>query len=61
MIADLKLDTIEHAESRHGRLVAEQSRLWREVNALLKLNTPASRTQMRPLLERLETIDRELN
>jgi hypothetical protein len=61
MIGDLKLDTIEHAEGRHGRLVAEQSRLWREVNALMKPNTPASRAQMWPLLERLETIARELN
>ena len=61
MITDLKLDTIEHAESRHGRLVAEQSWLLQEIKALLKLNTHASREQMPPLIARLERVNRELN
>ncbi|MEZ0171144.1 hypothetical protein [Microvirga sp. TS319] len=61
MITDLKLDTLENAESHHGRLLAEQNRLWEEVNALMKQMTPENMAKLEPLHARLQRISRELN
>lgn len=60
MITDLKLDTLENAESHHGRLVAEQNRLWGEVNALMKHRTPENMAKLEPLHARLQRIQQEI-
>lgn len=61
MIVDLKLDTIQRTESRHGQLVAEREQLYREMDVLMEINTLESLAQMKPLLARIKVIGNELS
>ncbi|MGH0343911.1 hypothetical protein NKY44_08820 [Sinorhizobium meliloti] len=61
MIRDLKLDTIQRTESRHGQLVAEREQLYQEIDELMEINTPESLAGMKPLLARIKVIGNELS
>jgi hypothetical protein len=61
MIVDLKLDTIQRTESRHGQLVAEREQLYREMDVLMEINTPETLARMKPLLARIKVIGNELS